>query len=50
MTRASLLIGLFKDLGLLFIGLLVYGWPKTANTVPGFNEKPLFGSSAKEAL
>ncbi|MCY4167943.1 MAG: hypothetical protein OXE82_06645 [Rhodobacter sp.] len=36
-TRASLLIGLFKGLRLLFNGPLTYGWPKTANTGPGFN-------------
>lgn len=38
-TRASLLIGLFKGLRLLFNGPLTYGWPKTANTGPGFNGK-----------
>jgi len=38
-TRASLLIGLFKGLRLLFNGPLTYGWPKTANAGPGFNEK-----------
>lgn len=31
-TRASLMIGLFKGLRLLFNGPLTYGWPKTANT------------------
>lgn len=31
-TRASLLIGLFKGLRLLFNGPLTYGWPKTKNT------------------
>ncbi len=36
-TRASLLIGLFKGLRLLFDGPLTYGWPRTANTGPGFN-------------
>ncbi len=38
-TRASLLIGLYKGLRLLFNGPLTYGWPKTANTGPGFNGK-----------
>ena len=38
-TRASLLIGLFKGLRLLFNGPLTYGWPKTANTGPGFDGK-----------
>ena len=38
-TRASLLIGLFKGLRLLFNGPLMNGWPKTANTGPGFNGK-----------
>ncbi|MGH1460145.1 MAG: antitoxin Xre-like helix-turn-helix domain-containing protein [Paracoccaceae bacterium] len=38
-TRASLLIGLFKGLRLLFNGPLTFGWPKTANTGPGFNSK-----------
>ena len=38
-TRASLLIGLFKGLRLLFNGPLTYGWPKTANAGPGFNGK-----------
>jgi hypothetical protein len=36
-TRASLLIGIFKGLRLLFNGPLTYGWPKTANTGPLFN-------------
>ncbi|WP_282610824.1 antitoxin Xre-like helix-turn-helix domain-containing protein [Pelagibius sp. Alg239-R121] len=35
-TRASLLIGLYKGLRLLFNGPLTYGWPKTVNTGPGF--------------
>ena len=35
-TRASLVIGLFKGLRLLFNGPLTYGWPKAANTGPGF--------------
>ena len=30
-TRASLMIGLFKGLRLLFNGPLTYGWPKTVN-------------------
>ena len=38
-TRASLLIGLFKGLRLLFNGPLTYGWPRTVNTGPGFNGK-----------
>lgn len=38
-TRASLLIGLFKGLRLLFNGPLAHGWPKTANAGPGFNGK-----------
>jgi hypothetical protein len=38
-TRASLLIGLYKGLRLLFNGPLTYGWPKTANAGPGFNGK-----------
>jgi hypothetical protein len=36
-TRASLMIGLFKGLRLLFNGPLTYGWPKTPNSGPGFN-------------
>ncbi len=36
-TRASLLIGLFKGLRLLFNGPLTYGWPRTANSGLGFN-------------
>jgi len=36
-TRASLLIGLFKGLGVLFNGPLTHGWPKTANAGPGFD-------------
>ena len=50
MTRESLPIGLFKDLGPPFNGRLIYGWPKTANAGPGFNGKPLFGSRAREAF
>jgi len=38
-TRASLLIGLFKGLRLLFNGPLTYDWPRTANKGPGFNGK-----------
>lgn len=41
-TRASLLIGLFKGLRLLFNGPLTHGWPKTANAGPGFNGKSPF--------
>ena len=36
-TRASLIIGLFKGLRLLFNGPLTYGWPKSPNAGPGFN-------------
>lgn len=36
-TRASLIIGLFKGLRLLFNGPLTYGWPGTPNAGPGFN-------------
>ena len=36
-TRASLMIGVFKGLRLLFNGPLTYGWPKTANSGPDFN-------------
>ena len=38
-TRASLIIGLFKGLRLLFNGPLTHGWPKTPNAGPGFNGK-----------
>lgn len=38
-TRASLLIGLYKGLRLLFNGPLTFGWPKTVNAGPGFNGK-----------
>ncbi|WP_187430175.1 hypothetical protein ROLI_047190 (plasmid) [Roseobacter fucihabitans] len=38
-TRASLLIGLYKGLRLLFNGPLTYGWPKAANNGAGFNGK-----------
>jgi len=38
-TRASLLIGLFKGLRLLFNGPLTYGWPKAPNSGPGFYGK-----------
>lgn len=40
MMRASLLIGIFKGLRLLFNGPLTYGWVKTAN------KGPLFGGMA----
>ncbi len=36
-TRASLIMGIFKGLRLLFNGPLTYGWTKTANQGPGFN-------------
>jgi len=36
--RASLLIGLFKGLRLLFNGPLTHGWPKTS-AGPGFDGK-----------
>ncbi len=35
-TRASLMIGIFKGLRLLFNGPLAYGWPKLANKGPQF--------------
>lgn len=35
-TRASLMIGLFKGLRLLFNGPLTFGWPKAANAGPDF--------------
>lgn len=38
-TRASLIVGIFEGLRLLFHGPLAYGWPKTPNTGPGFNGK-----------
>ena len=38
-TRASLIVGLYKGLRLLFNGPLTHGWPKTANTGPGFDGK-----------
>ena len=38
-TRASLMIGLYKGLRLLFNGPLTYGWPKTGNSEPEFNGK-----------
>ena len=37
-TRASLMIGVFKGLRLLFNGPLTYGWPKTVNSGPDFND------------
>lgn len=36
-TRASILLGIFKGLRLLFNGPLTYGWPKAPNSGPGFN-------------
>ena len=36
-TRASLIIGIFKGLRVLFNGPLTHGWPKAANSGPGFN-------------
>lgn len=36
LTRASLMIGLFKGLCLLFNGPLTYGWPKAPNGGPDF--------------
>lgn len=36
-TRASLVIGVFKGLRLLFNGPLTVGWPKTSNSGPDFN-------------
>ncbi|MEM1385938.1 MAG: antitoxin Xre-like helix-turn-helix domain-containing protein [Pseudomonadota bacterium] len=36
-TRASLIIGLYKGLRLLFNGPLTYGWPKQPNRGVGFN-------------
>lgn len=38
-TRASLMIGVFKGLRLLFNGPLTLGWPKTSNSGPDFNGK-----------
>lgn len=38
-TRASLLIGIFKGLRLLFNGPLTYGWVKCENTGPLFGGK-----------
>ncbi|MEP4433958.1 MAG: antitoxin Xre-like helix-turn-helix domain-containing protein, partial [Hyphomicrobiales bacterium] len=38
-TRASLIVGLFKGLRLLFHGPLTYGWPKAANSGPDFGGK-----------
>lgn len=35
--RASLIIGVYKGLRLLFNGPLTYGWPKSPNTGPGFD-------------
>ena len=39
-TRASLVIGLYKGLRLLFNGPLTYGWPKTRNSGPLFGGRP----------
>lgn len=36
-TRASLIIGIFKDLKLLFNGPLTMNWPKTKNKGKGFD-------------
>ncbi len=36
-TRASLIMGIFKGLRVLFNGPLAYGWPKMVNQGPGFN-------------
>lgn len=36
-TRASLIIGIFKGLRLLFNGPLTFGWVKAPNAGPGFN-------------
>ena len=38
-TRASLLMGLYNGLRLLFDGPLTHGWPKAANSGLGFNGK-----------
>ena len=38
-TRASLIVGIFKGLRLLFNGPLTYGWPKLANNGPQFNKQ-----------
>lgn len=35
-TRASLILGIYKGLRLLFNGPLTYGWPTTANTGQSF--------------
>lgn len=39
-TRASLMIGIFKGLRVLFNGPLTYGWPKAANTGAPFKGRP----------
>lgn len=36
LTRASLIVGIFKALRLLFNGPLTHGWPKTSNQGPLF--------------
>lgn len=38
-TRASLIVGLFKGLGTIFNGPIQNGWPKHANTNPLFGGK-----------
>lgn len=40
MMRASLLIGIYKGLRILFNGPLQAGWPKQPNTGPGFGGQP----------
>ena len=41
-TRASLIVGIYKGLRLLFNGPLTYGWPKTNNSGPLFGgRKPI---------
>ena len=39
-TRASLIVGIFKGLRVLFNGPLTYGWPKAVNTGAPFNGRP----------
>jgi len=36
LTRASLIVGLYKGLRLLFNGPLTHGWPRQSNTGSGF--------------
>jgi hypothetical protein len=38
-TRASLMVGIFKGLRILFNGPLTNGWPKLPNKGPQFNER-----------